>query len=248
METKYVDIHAHLADKVFDKEIAALAPKLSDYAILNSGENPEENAKILSQYGHYTNLLPCIGLHPNFISSASRQEVNEGMDFIANNIAASFAVSEIGLDYRGKDEEQKRLQMVKFSELLELAELKNKVCIIHSRKAMNELLEILPSFETKVIIHNFEGNQAHYQKAIAVNAYISISTGFIKFKRDSLLKKLNLERLFVETDSPVLSPDDNINTPLNIPKILKYIADLRGMGEEDLRERILLNFQKLFYG
>lgn len=248
MDTKYIDAHAHLADKAFDKEFEVLGLKLSGYLVLNAGEKPEENLKILLQSKEYQNILPCIGLHPNFISTAKKEDVRNGVDFIASKISEAFAISEIGLDYRGKDEEQKRLQTIIFTEILELAELRQKVCIIHSRKAIDAVLKILPSFETKVIIHNFEGNQSHYERAVENNAYVSISTGFMGFKRDNLIKKIALDHLFVETDSPVLSPDENINTPLNIPKILKYIANLRGMKEEELKEAVFSNFQKVFYG
>ncbi len=247
-QVKFVDIHAHLSDKSFEGKLEALSKELKDFIVLNAGENHKDDEKILLESKRYENLFPCIGLHPNFISVASKEEIRQSLDYIAVHIKEAFAISEIGLDYRGKNESQISAQKRIFTELLELAELEGKVCIVHSRKAMEDMLKILPSFETKIIIHNFEGNQAQYAKAAEAKAYVSISTGFIKFKRDSLIKKISLDRLFVETDSPVLSPDEGLNTPLNIPKILDYISALRGIKQTELKEKIFMNFNNLFYG
>ena len=65
---------------------------------------------------------------------------------------------------------------------------------------------------------------------------ISISTGFMKFKKDNIIKNVNLNRLFTETDSPELSPDNKLNTPLNIQKLLNYISSIKKMGVEEIRE------------
>ncbi len=248
MEAKFVDIHAHLSDNRFEGKLDSLAKELKDFLVLNAGEKLTDNEKILLESKKHPNFLPCIGLHPNFISSATEEDVSKSFDYIAKHVKEAFAISEIGLDYRGKDELQISSQKRIFTELLELAELEGKVCIIHSRKAMDDLLKILSSFEAIVIIHNFEGNQAQYTKAVESKAYVSISTGFIKFKRDNLIKKMALDRMFVETDSPVLSPDNELNTPLNIPKILDYISALRGIKQIELKEKIFMNFKKLFYG
>lgn len=248
MEAKFVDVHAHVADKAFDESRDKLAAELDGFIVLNSGEDPAENAKILNDSKKHVSFLPCIGLHPNKVSVLSKEKIAEGVNYIVTHINEAFAVSEVGLDYRGKDESQKALQKKAFEEILALAELKGKVCIVHSRKSIEDVVRTISSFRARVIIHNFEGNQAQYLKAVEANAYISVSTAFIKFKRDSLIKKIALDRLFVETDSPVLSPDENMNTPLNIRKILKYVADLRGMREEELKEAVWDNFRRVFYG
>jgi TatD family hydrolase len=248
MEIKFIDIHTHLAEGEFDESRDRLAAELKDFIVLNAGENKEENSKILFEGQKYSNFLPCIGLHPNVVSTSGREKSAEEIDYIVTHVNEAFAISEIGLDYRAKEETEKALQRKVFSELLELAELKSKVCIVHSRKSIDDLLRTLPSFKTKIIIHNFEGNQAHYARAAEIGAYVSISTAFMRFKRDNLIRKIALDRLFIETDSPALSPDENMNTPLNIQKILKYVAALRNMKEEDLKLAIFENFKKVFYG
>ena len=165
METKFIDIHAHLADKAFDDKREGLCSRLNDFIVLNAGEEPEENSKVLNMGKRYPNILPCIGLHPNTLSRMEKEGVAKCVDYLATHINEAFAISEVGLDYRGKSDQEKTLQKNVLSEIFELAELKGKVCIIHSRKAINELLSMIRSFEIKVIIHNFEGNQNQYFKA-----------------------------------------------------------------------------------
>jgi TatD DNase family protein len=248
METKFIDIHAHLADKAFDGGREELCSELSDFIVLNAGEGPEDNSKVIDIGVKHPNILPCIGLHPNALSSLGKVDIARSVDYLATHINRAFAISEIGLDYRGKSDREKTLQKNVLSEIFELTELKEKVCIIHSRKAIEDILSMLRSFKIKAIIHNFEGNQNQYLKAVEAGVYISISTGFIKYKRDNLIKKIDLNKLFLETDSPVLSPDSKINTPLNIRKVLNYVATLRSMNESELKDIIFSNFKDVFYG
>ncbi len=248
MDAKFVDVHAHISDKAFDSNRRDLVEKLSDFIVLNSGENPEDNIKILADSKKYPNLLPCIGLHPNYVSASGDNEVSAGLEFLSENMGEAFAMSEIGLDYRGKDEHQISVQKAVFGRALEMCEASRKACIVHSRKAIVDMLDMLQSYKCKAVIHNFEGNQSHYSRTLEKGIFISISTGFIKYKRDNLIKKLDLSNVFVETDSPVLSPTEEINTPLNLPKILNYISMIHNMEESELKSVIYGNFKRAFYG
>lgn len=243
--SKFIDIHAHLSDPRLSSDLADMLPRLDGYIVLNAGENPADNDRILSLENG--NILKCIGLHPNYISSKGPDDIESGISYLESNISKAFALSEIGLDFKDKTDEQKEIQVSAFRKILELAEKHRKVCIIHSRKSMGALTEILNSFRIKAIIHNFEGNSADYNRCVEYGAGISVSTGFIRFKKDSLLRRMDINFLFTETDSPVLSPDDKINTPLNIPKILKYIADIMNMDQNEIKYAVSLNFERFFH-
>jgi TatD DNase family protein len=247
--TKFVDVHAHISDKAFDGSRGELLGRLKDTAILDSGEDAEEDEKVLENGNKFVNLRPCIGLHPNKLVGLGSEAVEKELSYLEDNISKAFAVSEIGLDFRNKDETQISTQIAVLEKILELAEKNRKVCILHSRKSISELIPILmSSFKVRAVIHNFEGGVIQYRKAVEGGVYISISTGFMRYKKDNLIKQLDPHMMFVETDSPVLSPDENMNTPLNIPKLLNYISLLINMNESDLRETMLDNFKRVFYG
>ncbi len=248
MEEKFVDIHAHLCDREFDSNRDLLADRLRmEYTVLNAGENSRQNSDILKLSEKYPFILPCIGLHPNQIATMEYNLVEKELAYLSDNIGKTFAVSEIGLDFKGKDLYQEEQEKEVFYKILEIANKNNKVCIIHSRKAIDDVLEALSSFSIKAVIHNFEGNLRQLENAQDIGVNISISTGFMRFKKDNVIKKVDIDRIFTETDSPVLSPDNAINTPLNLPKLIKYIADIKNISMEKLKSSVYSNFMKVFY-
>jgi TatD DNase family protein len=248
MESKFLDVHAHLSDNIFDTRLLDLVHQLKDsYLVLNSGENLEQNAKILNCAKTYDFILPCIGLHPNEIARMQHEEAESEFRYISENIRKSFAVSEIGLDYKGKDIYQMEQEREFLHKIMDVAEKNNKVCILHSRKALEDIFDALSSFNIKAVIHNFEGNLRQLGIAQDKGIGISISTGFMRFKRENIVKNVDINCLFTETDSPVLSPDDDVNTPLNLPKLLNYIAGIKGIDMEELKSAVYSNFKRVFY-
>ncbi len=248
MESKFVDIHAHMSDKAFG-HVASLFSDLEDgFIVLNAGENHADNERTFELSRKHTNILPCAGFHPNSMYDKPLSEVDREFELVAKDIDRAFAVSEIGLDYRGKDESSRFIQKKYFEDILRLAEKEGKVCIVHSRKAIDDVLSAITSFRVKVIIHNFEGNLSHLARATDMGVGISISTGFLKFKRDNVIKNANADSLFVETDSPVLSPDERANTPLNLPRIIEYMSLLRNTGFNLLKDKLYNNFERFFNG
>ncbi|MGC8516458.1 MAG: TatD family hydrolase [Candidatus Acidifodinimicrobium sp.] len=245
----YIDIHAHLSDERFDSVREELINKLQDFIVLNAGENKKEDIKVINEYHSHTNILPCIGLHPNEVVKLGEDQLSENMSYLDENISKFFAVSEIGLDYKRKTEDNIALEKRVLEQILSLSEKYGKVCILHSRKSMTDLLDILKSYKIKAILHNFEGNSTQLSAAVDAGFFISVSTGFMKFKKDNLIKKIPLDHLFFETDSPALNADGapgELNTPLNIVKIMQYFSNLRHISMEELIEKIRSNFINVF--
>ncbi|MBT6578788.1 MAG: hypothetical protein HOO01_00845, partial [Cellvibrionales bacterium] len=82
---------------------------------------------------------------------------------------------------------------------------------------------------------------------------ISIS-GIVTFRNASelrdVVKKIPLDRLMVETDSPYLAPVPHrgkSNQPAYVREVAEYIAELRGISLEQLAEATTDNFQRLFF-
>ena len=81
---------------------------------------------------------------------------------------------------------------------------------------------------------------------------VSIS-GIVAFKNADALrevaKRLPLDRLLVETDSPYLAPvpfRGKSNQPKYVRQVAEFIAELRGMAYEALAEQTTENFYRLF--
>lgn len=248
MDERFIDIHCHIGDKSFDNIRESILDKMKgEFIILNAGEEIESNKISLNLQEKYDWIKACIGLHPNQISIMNQGDIDKNLSFIEENIDKAFAISEVGLDYKNKDQSQIERQLRTLQRLFEIAEKNRKVVIVHTRKAMDDMLNLIGSFKIKVILHNFEGNMSQCEKACDMNLGISISTGFIRYKHDNIIRKVRDNLLFSETDSPALSPDENINIPLNITKIVDYIAGIRNVESNEIKALIYSNFLKIFY-
>ena len=82
--------------------------------------------------------------------------------------------------------------------------------------------------------------------------YISIS-GIVTFRNAAdlreVVKKVPLDRLLIETDSPYLAPvpyRGQQNQPAYVREVAEFVADLKGISVEALGEQTTENFFNLF--
>ncbi len=62
-----------------------------------------------------------------------------------------------------------------------------------------------------------------------------------------LCKRLDIENILLETDSPYLNIERGVrNTPVNIIKTLNYLSQVKGISQAQVQEILLTNFKKLF--
>ena len=62
-------------------------------------------------------------------------------------------------------------------------------------------------------------------------------------------KRIPLERLLIETDSPYLAPvpfRGKKNEPLYLPSVAKALADIKGISVEEVATITTRNFSQLF--
>ena len=128
--------------------------------------------------------------------------------------------------------------------------------IIHTRDADEKTCEILES-EYKngsfpAIIHCFTAGANLAKRVIDLGFYISLS-GIVTFKNASdlreTIKKIPLDRIIVETDSPYLSPEPlrgKRNEPSHVLHTAKYLADFYRKDENEFFTMTTDNFFKIF--
>ena len=90
------------------------------------------------------------------------------------------------------------------------------------------------------------------QAAIELGFYISIS-GIVTFKSaqalQDVVRKIPLENLLIETDSPWLAPvpfRGKQNQPGYVREVGEFIAQLKGISVEELASVTTENFYRLF--
>ena len=141
-----------------------------------------------------------IGIHPE---ASGREDLDRFREIFRSNLQSIDGVGEIGLDST-YDVPIKRQEQV-FSAMLELAELTSRPVSIHSRRMLDAILEILPSYNIKsALLHWFAGSKKQLAKSMDRGLYVSYGPPLV-YSEDKkvLLKKTDRDRFLVETDGPV---------------------------------------------
>lgn len=148
---------------------------------------------------------------------------------------------------------------------IELAIKYKKSLILHNREAKSDLLDVLnnifvPDLEGRTVFHCCEPDDDLLKYAINHDIYIGVD-GDITYdkQKQEFVKKVPLEILVLETDSPYLLPEplrsqklylpagrQGPNEPKNLPLIGEFIADLKNISTKKLIEKTTENAKKLF--
>ncbi|MFT2090895.1 TatD family hydrolase [Paraglaciecola sp. 2405UD69-4] len=164
------------------------------------------------------------------------------------------AIGETGLDYF-YSAETKEVQLTSFIDHIKVANTLNKPLIIHTRDARKDTIDLLKEHklpQTRGVLHCFTENWEMAQAAIELGMYISIS-GIVTFKTatelQEVVKKIPLDKLLIETDSPWLAPvpyRGKPNQPGFVREVGEFIANLKGVSVEELAAATTKNFYDLF--
>ena len=163
-------------------------------------------------------------------------------------------VGETGLDFF-YNHSNKVSQIESFEKHVQAAINLDIPIIIHSRNAEDETFQILDNYKNsnlKILMHCFTGSQKFADKLLDLNAYFSAS-GIITFKNSLELqetfKKIPIDKLLIETDSPYLAPVPNRGKK-NEPSFIKFTAEklahLKDISYDDLISKTTSNFDDIF--
>lgn len=164
------------------------------------------------------------------------------------------AIGETGLDYF-YNEGDLQWQRDRFRTHIQAARATQLPLIIHTRESRDDTLRILreeKAAEVGGVMHCFTETLEMAEAAMDMGFYISFS-GIVTFKTAEELRevarRIPIERLLVETDSPYLAPIPHrgkSNQPAWVADVAKFVAELRGMGYEAFCEQTTANFRRLF--
>jgi TatD DNase family protein len=128
--------------------------------------------------------------------------------------------------------------------------------VVHTREAEGDTAEILGAVVREGgvtgVLHCFTGSPELARRGLDLGFYISLS-GIVTFKNAADLqhtaRKLPLDRVLVETDSPFLAPVPHRGKkcePAFVADTASFVAELRGEDPEEFAEATSANFFKLF--
>ena len=198
------DAHIHLSDTEYEHDIPLILRCMEKLRIMACCVSMDySSSKKTLELGKKSNfILPFIGIHPE----KAQNDTESVLKLIDENHEKISGIGEIGLDttYSNSDEELLK-QIEVFRDHLSAAEKFRKPVSIHSRKTLDKILEILPSYNIpSILLHWFDGSKKQLQKAMDLECYVSFGPVMVYSKdKQVLLSKANRDRILVETDGPV---------------------------------------------
>jgi TatD DNase family protein len=199
-------------------------------------------------------VLAAVALHPNeapVVADLERELA--AIEELAGNPRVR-AIGETGLDFFRTPPELQQRQKYSFQRHIALAKKLDKALIIHDRDAHRAVLDTLDEVGAPAItiFHCFSGDVEMAIECIT-KGYVLSFAGTVTFKNAPTLREavklVPIKQLLVETDSPFLAPAPHrghLNTPAQIPRILRAIADERDEDVSALAKAISENCESFF--
>ena len=256
-----IDSHCHLADEIFARDLQDVVRRAQDarieraLVILEAG-NPKEAEQARRVEELWPDVRFAIGVHPHqaheFADDPQRAALVAREQFAAT--ASARAVGEIGLDYH-YEFSPRDVQHAVFRAQVRLARELNRPVVIHTREAEDDTIAILREEgggDVRGVLHCFTGTDSLADAGLALGFYISLA-GILTFPKAADLRetarRVPLDRLLVETDSPFLAPvpyRGKRNEPAYVTRVVATLAEMHQVPESAMAERISSNFHTLF--
>lgn len=252
---EFVDTHTHnydtayegCEDEVIERAVAAGVRTLVQPDV----DSRERESMFRLVERHRGTLYPMLGLYPGSVDGDWKDEIDRMLPYRDRGIVA---VGEIGLDYHYNldfREEQKEAFRVQ----LELAHEWGLPVNIHLREATEDFFEIIKDCSglgLRGCMHAFSGSAETFERLCRSGEWYVGIGGVLTFKKASIaedIKRIPLERIVLETDSPYLTPVPHRgerNESSYIPVIAEYLAGLKGTSLEEVADVTTENAKQLY--
>ena len=242
----WIDTHCHLDAGEFDGDRDAVAREayasgVSRIVIPAVARGNFETVRALAH--RVEGGVYALGIHPLFAPQSRDADIEALRREIESSLADPrfVGIGEIGLDYfvPGLDDARQRFF---YEEQLKLAREFELPVICHVHKSQDLVLKGLRRFAVKCgIAHAFNGSFQQAQAFIDQGMRLGFG-GNVTFERSRQIRRLAtelpLEAIVVETDAPDIPPAwlyKQRNAPDQVPRIGSVIAQLRGIGVDELQ-------------
>lgn len=249
-----IDTHCHLQ---FDK-LAQRAEAIIDDAksagvgrLICVGTTVDDSQQAIEYAASYNNIWAAVGHHPH-----------DAKDFDLKNAPTKIkallkqpkivAIGETGLDffknYSPPLEQEKLLRL-----LIEVGLTTSLPFIFHVREAFDDFWRIYDSYpKMRGVVHSFSASEKELDQILSRGLYVGLN-GIMTFTKDerqlAAARKVPLDKLLLETDSPFLAPAGargQTCEPKHLAMTAEFLAELRGESLADLAEQTTKNAEELF--
>ena len=244
------DAHAHLAAPDFADDLSDVLTRAESAGlcgVLTVGETLADAERILGLAACHGVIKPAAGLFPTILDPAAAAAV---LAFVRRNADRLVALGEVGLDrWMVKTEAEWRVQEDILAGFVALGNELDLPLNVHSRSAGRHAIAFLRRCGARrVLLHAFDGKAAAAVEGMEAGYAFSIPPSVVRSpQKQKLVRRLPLECLLLETDSPVLGPDAATrNEPANVVVACRAIAELKGVSPETVARVTTDNARRLF--
>jgi TatD DNase family protein len=265
----WIDTHSHLDAPEFKRNGLLAGTLIEQSAIKNVVISvipavEKSNFEAVRTLAHAHAQAYALGIHPLYVPHAAPEDLavldasltEHGSD------ARLVAVGEIGLDFFVPTlctDTLRVLQTQFYRAQLKLAKAHGLPVILHVRKSADQLLKALREIGSHGgIAHAFNGSEQQAMQFVEMGFALGFG-GTVTYERSlqirTLAKRLPAEAIVMETDAPDIPPQwiyataqeraagkpQDINTPLQLPRIGSLLAQLRGVSTEQWAEQTTQN-------
>ncbi|MFC2108650.1 TatD family hydrolase [Candidatus Bipolaricaulota bacterium] len=250
---KWIDSHAHLDDRAFHADRAAVIARCSEaeMGVLTIGSSLRSSREAVRLANRYRNMWAAVGIHPHNAKSVDEAALIELKELAQDDLVVG--IGEIGLDYY-RDLSPRDRQRSALRQQLDLSiELDLPVCL-HNRESTDDLLTILKEIGKRHcgVVHSFLGNGTLADEFLGMGLHLGIG-GPLTFPKNEVLreavKHAPLDRILLETDCPYLTPvpyRGRRNEPVYVQHVAEEIARLKDVSVEDVARQTTENSIRLF--
>ena len=252
-----VDSHCHLDHLDLAEREGGLDAVLADARaqgitqFLSVAVDLATSEALVALTAQYSHVYSSVGVHP-------LQKIDQPVPSVQQLLSLAHAEGVVAIGETGLDNfysaETFQWQRESFINHLLAAQQSGKPIIIHTRDARDETIALLRDYPLNAggVMHCFTETWEMAEAAIALGFYISFS-GIVTFNSATdlreVVKKVPLERLLIETDSPWLAPVPHRgkqNEPQYVREVAQCVADLHKISLQALAEITTQNFHQLF--
>jgi len=254
----YVDSHCHLDFPELTERLDEVLARMRDNGVdraLCVSVTLEDFPRVLALAEAHPHLYASVGVHPDY-PDTREPDVPTLVALAAH--PKVIATGETGLDYyrtEGDPAEVCGWQRERFRVHIRAARLSGKPLIVHTRSASADTIAIMREEGADAIggvMHCFTETWEVAQAALDLGFHVSLS-GIVTFRNAEALRevarRMPLDRLLIETDSPYLAPVPHrgrMNEPGFVRHVGEFLAQLRGLDEERFAAITTENFERCF--
>jgi TatD DNase family protein len=249
-----IDTHCHLDDAAFAGDLdnvlgASRAAGVKAWILI--GYAPDRWAGAAEMASRIPGLSHSLGVHPSHAQEWSpdievrlREELSR---------TGAVAVGEFGLDFY-RDNAPFEIQQAAMRGQLRIARELGLPAVFHMRDAEEEMLQILEAEETlpEMVFHSYDGSDRLTSFVLEHCATVGVGGLATRRKSEALreqLKRIPLELMVLETDSPYLVParqKDRRNVPAHVQTVARFLSEFFDVPLSEVAATTTRNAQALF--